>query len=285
MNYFSRQNSSFRLNKKWIPLYLVLALIIANLIRLTALLTPVLYFIFVPATYLGNKSGTYVKNIGETIREIRDLRNANNKLRMENYELKAQSELIDQLLQRNISLEKELLLGNKKMKKVEAEVIKYDPSGYLTLNLGSEDGVQKEDVVVLGNLYIGRVVQVQPSSSKVILPINVSSVLEVDIHKNKEYESKNLTEIQKLYTTPERKGVRGATRGVSSGIMIENIAKTSKVAKDDIVIINDLKVGQLLLLGKLGEVDNDPTKTEASAEVKTIVNYEELTYLFIYLND
>lgn len=99
----------------------------------------------------------------------------------ENQRLKQKIGEIDELQVRIADLETE----NEKMKQemnlslsladfsiVNATVISRNPDQWMetfTINVGSNDGIQKEMAVMAGNGLIGRIVEVNPTSSKVLL--------------------------------------------------------------------------------------------------------------------
>ena len=105
------------------------------------------------------------------------------RLRSENADLKAR---LDELSQRHRSFE-DLERENEELRKLlamkdrtgfdvlPAQVISLGPSNYewtVTLDVGADDGVAKDMVVIDGDGLVGRVVQVTPNASRVLLAID-----------------------------------------------------------------------------------------------------------------
>jgi len=72
-------------------------------------------------------------------------------------------------------------------------------------------------------------------------------------------------------------------KGVGNHISIENISTTSSVKEGDIVITNDSKVGQYLVVGRLSNLSSNPAETSRSGTVTPFVEYSDLMTVFVAL--
>lgn len=240
---------------------------------------PVL-FVFEPFSYYGNQSGVAVKRFFTTILEVGDLHDENLQLKEENARLMADVAMYNSLQQKYLALQKEVELGNSKSKQSQALVTKFDPSGYLMINIGSKDGIRVDDVAVLGNLYIGRIVQVERNFSKVRTPLSQDSVLQVEV--NPKFSSEDSQEIlQNTFDSIKKTVTHGVMNGTPTGIIVEDVLQGSLVERGDSVIVNDSKIGLLLLVGNVSEISIDVAKAEKELSIDPIINYEELSYIYI----
>jgi cell shape-determining protein MreC len=73
--------------------------------------------------------------------------------------------------------------------------------------------------------------------------------------------------------------------GSSDGIRIENIGMNSGVENGDIVVVNDSKVGENLVLGTVVGLSEDPATTTRTGYVSPAVDYYDLTNVFIRIDD
>lgn len=275
-NIFSKKQLSPDL---W-PVIIGALLLLLTALGVSSVLSPSFSILFDPMAYYGDKVGENV-NVAKRIgTEIGTLRKDNDALLAENIRLEAENSLYQVINQENESLREQLDLGREDVELIAARVVFYDPAGYLTLSVGARDGVENGQVAVIGNAYIGRISQVLPNSSKVQLPLSGDSVLEVYIGErinpltNGDDLNERITQIAKEF-------VRGSARGSQKGIVVENITQKAVVEEGDYVLINDIKVDDVLFLGSISDVNDDPTLPEQAALVEPFLNYEELTSLFI----
>ena len=74
---------------------------------------------------------------------------------------------------------------------------------------------------------------------------------------------------------------KGVIKGSSGGIIIENMSMNSNLTNDDIVVVNDSRVGEYLVLGRLQEISENPAATSRSGYVEPIIDYEKLITVFV----
>jgi cell shape-determining protein MreC len=131
-----------------------------------------------------------------------------------------------------------------------------------------QDDVRKGDIAVLGEAFVGIVVETGQYNSKIRLPISKSSFLEAYILPSNSGSS------QKILS-------RAVVSGSSDGIRIENIGMNSGVENGDIVIVNDEKVGDNLVLGTVVGLSEDPATTTRTGYVSPAIDYFDLINIFL----
>jgi rod shape-determining protein MreC len=172
------------------------------------------------------------------------------------------------LLNENKDLKEQLKLKEKGYKYIQAEVLDHIETDYMIINVGRHDGVEKGDIVMLGEVYVGIVIDVGQYTSKVRLPISKSSFLESYII------SSDTESDQKILS-------RAVVSGSTEGIKIENIGMNSGVKNGDVVIVNDSKVGENLILGTVVGLSEDPAVTTRTGYVSPAVDYYDLVNVFV----
>lgn len=208
------------------------------------------------------------------------MQSENSRLKEENAQLIAENSLFQNLQQEYLALQSETKLGNKENKKYEALITNFDPSGYLVVNLGYADGIKEDDIAVLGSIYVGRVVQVERNFSKIRTPLSQNSVLQIEVSpmflENDSQEQLALT-----YQSVNKDVVHGVMSGTPNGIIVEDVLQRALVKRGDSVIVNDSKIGMLLMIGSVSEIDTDVAKADKQLSIDPVINYEELTYIYI----
>jgi len=199
-------------------------------------------------------------DIPQTQRELNDLR-----VKVFNYESKIGYTLI--LEEENRSLRKELNLGNKEHKYVEAKVLGKVQDNTMKVNVGENQGIEIGDTVSLGYNFIGIVMETTEDISTIRLPYSQSSTLEVWVASE--------SDKSKILSRAVVKGSEGEY------MIIENISKKADIDKGDYVIVKDEKVVDNLVLGKISELNLDPASTSINGRVLPIVDFELLVSIFI----
>jgi rod shape-determining protein MreC len=143
---------------------------------LTATVTAVSTYLQLVATIVVNG----VRGGFTTVVRTPGLATDNGRLRAENATLRAQN---DELNERVARIPAAQDLANAKLAHpdgIEATVIGYDPEASMrivTIDRGAKDGVHRDDGVVTGAGVAGRIVEVGPFSSKVLLVTDATSKL------------------------------------------------------------------------------------------------------------
>lgn len=253
-------------------------------IPLTFMLSILLLFLNSVGWLNGTKSGvsyilgpvyTTSSNLAIGIREffttvvnISEFREEYNEMKIEIAEHEISNMSYQVLLDENADLKTQLNLANKEYKYIQSKVLDHIETDYMIVNKGSKDGVKKGNVLVLGEAFLGVTIEVGQYTSKVRLPISKSNFLEAYIiSSNQETEQRILS--------------KAVVSGSSDGIRIENIGMNSGVKNGDIVIVNDSKVGENLVLGTVVGLSEDPATTTRTGYVSPAVDYYDLINVFI----
>jgi rod shape-determining protein MreC len=217
-----------------------------------------------------NSSGSVV-DVFTVFSQMRSLREDYYILKEELLILKTQEEKSALLVEENALLRRQIGLDEEQEDLVLAEVL-YEKTDWrmenLLLNKGSEDGIGRGDIAVLGDIFIGTVVETTPKTSKVRLPTSRASSLKVMIlEQDAEEEMANF--------------LNGIALGYSNKVSVENIELVRDLQVGDPVIINDPKIGEYLYLGKIYSLGEDPTLTFKAVDIKLPVDYQSLKYIFV----
>jgi len=188
-----------------------------------------------------------------------------NNLKIENANLEAQLIATSTLQTEIDTLTEQLNAKKENQELIEAKILSdglFDSDDYIIISTGSNDGCEIGQTVVLGGAYVGSISEVYNETSKVQLPNDFQTYLQVRIdHGDKSYN--------------------GVAIGTLSGIRVENIVVTAEIENGDAVFITDSKVGDVLVLGKVAEVFGQPNDPSKSAIIDPVINYLDLKYVFV----
>jgi len=190
-----------------------------------------------------------------------------NELKIEYAILQGKYLSFSDLEEENKALKEQLRFTEENRSLQEAEILSsgvYTSNDSIIINAGSDSEIKEEDIVVLGESYVGTVASVSEKTSLVQLPTNFKTYLKVRIdHGEKSYE--------------------GVAIGTLSGIKVENIVNNAEIEAGDVVFIVDEKVGDVLVLGTVSEVFGQPNDPNKSVLVNPAINYLDLKYVFVIL--
>ncbi len=269
-------NKDSQNNKSWLLVLISLAvatfLLTLSSLEVTTGIESLLSYILDP---IYSTSANTANGIGEyfsTLVNISDFRDEYNQMKVQISTLEVENLNYQQLLEENIQLKTQLELGNKEYQYVEATILNHIESDYILINAGSSNGIQNGDVVVLGNSFLGIIMDINQYSSKVRLPISKSTFLEAYIVDQHDQKKRNILS-------------KAVVNGSADGIKIENIGMNSGVENGDIVVVNDQKVGDALILGTVVGLSQDPATTTRSGYVSPVVDYYDLINVFVRIKD
>lgn len=207
-----------------------------------------------------------------TVVNISDFREEYNEMKLQIAEYEIDNLEYQLILDENSDLKDQLDLGNREDKYIFAKVLDHIESEYLIVNQGSKEGVKKGDIAVIGDAFLGIVIESGQYTSKIRLPISKSNFLEAYIISSDEKDSQRILS-------------RAVINGSSDGIRIENIGMNSGVENGDTVVVNDSKVGENLIVGTVVGLSEDPATTTRTGYVSPAVDYYDLTNLFIRIDN
>ena len=225
------------------------------------------------AAFVSSKS---LKEFLGVFGEVNTLRGEYYDLKEEYLKLKAESSFLPVLKEENLTLKEQLNIEFVEKDLILAEVLFQDwalRSESLIINMGREDGLNEGDVVLVGNMYVGLLIEVYENTSKVRLPTSRASSLKVMIINQDENLNLSSFEPQSFLS--------GVAVGRSNVLSVENIEIRGNIEKGDTILINDAKVGTYLYLGDVLTVEEDPTATSRTCTVQLPIDYSNLKRVFI----
>lgn len=212
-------------------------------------------------------AGRKVANIAAIFSEIANLRKDNQRLSEDLIRAKVDSTKLTELEIENQELKK--LLNYKEahpeMKLISANVIGLDPTNFydsVVIDRGSDDGIEKGMAVVLLGVLVGKIDQVMPRTSQVLLITSKDSIVQVMLESSR---------------------TAGVLKGGISGMTLENIPLDTPVAAEENVITSGLggKLPKGLFVGKAGKEVSVKSDIFKTVEVKSEVNFSKLETLFV----
>ena len=209
-----------------------------------------------------------ISNLAATTIEIGGLRSKNSGLSLENSLLKAENAKLRKLEDENKSLRDQLGTPNKKLKiKLTASVIGnggFGTKNVLLIDKGSSDGVKENDLVVVKEVLIGRIVFVTPKISSIQLLSDSDSSIPV------------VTE----------SGAEGILEGkFGAEISITNVIQAEELKEKEIVFTSGKDgLPRNLIVGEIGKVNKIEKELFQSATVSQIVDPESLTLVYLVSN-
>lgn len=204
--------------------------------------------------------------------DIRDVYNDNQRLLAEMERFEGMDLKMLEVMQENRRL-RDLLefekIGEHQL--VSAQVIGRNPSNWfhtLTIDKGSRDGIKVDMPVVTNKGLVGKIVDVQPSYSKVQLLISPSSGISAIVQRTRD---------------------NGVLAGLSTPRGYARITRIDQYAdlKEGDVIISSPLTGiypKGLVIGRVVEVSEDPITLERSGLVRPEVDFDRLEEVLIIVN-
>lgn len=227
-----------------------------------------------PVAYHGNALGSGIREYLETFVQLNEFREEYNELSIKVYEQEIESAFLSVLKEENESLRKQISLGDLDSNYSMAKTLGLVENDLLRINRGQRDGIAVGDVALLGNMYVGIVVTADEQGSLIRLPTNSASSLEVVVVSGDFTEVTSSEESIEILT-------KGVVKGSADGIRIENMSMNVSLSNGDVVVVNDPRVGQYLVLGHLVALSDNPAATSRSGYVSPIVDYDRLVTIFV----
>lgn len=263
--------------KKYSYLFYLLFSVILFLFGQTSFNKSIKYpfsYIFNPIYLSATQAGHSVKSWAEALLDASSYIQEYNTMREEIVRLKIENSerLLD--YEEYNSLKEHISNADKKGEYTEAKILHLTNQNEIILNRGADSGVKKGDAVVIGRVFVGLVIDVNPKTSLVRLPLHTSSSYEVVVIPS----TVNLNEKLHLDSFVVSKGV---VLGKGEEIKIENLGINSSVNSGDIVLLKDEKVEDILILGSLVGITSNPASTQKNGVVEPIFDYSNILTVFI----
>jgi rod shape-determining protein MreC len=207
-------------------------------------------------------------NLGATTLEIGGLRTKNAALTVENSTLKAENAKLKKLEEENTSLREQIGTSRRDLKiKIAASVIGSGGFGtkkVLLIDKGKNDKVEVNDLVVVKDILIGKIINVSPKVSSVQLLSDPDSSIPV------------ITE----------SGAEGILEGkFGAEISITNVLQSEELTENEIVFTSGKdNLPRDLIVGEIGKVSKIEKEFFQSAVVSQLVTPEKLELVYLIEN-
>lgn len=230
-------------------------------------------FIFEPMAYSSTSAGMSVSKYFETFSQFSDFNVEFNDLKTEILEKDIQNSQYAILLEENEALKEQVGLKDIESEYVMSKILSGGDVDSLRINVGSKDGVKVGNVASVRQMYIGIVISVDERGSLVRLPTSRSSHLKVVIVDG------GAKDIEKASVLS-----RAVVSGSPEGIKIENVLMNADIEDGDIVVVNDDKVGNYLVLGYLVNLSDNPATSSRFGYVSSLADYDDLMTVFVQVD-
>lgn len=202
---------------------------------------------------------------------IGDLKKENEKLILENKELLAKNALFKDTEKENETLRKELEIAPRNSYDLEAAfIIAQDPQGlgsYIIIDKGTNEGIREGmPVIVSKGILVGKVSEVYPENSRIILITDKNSAINGEIQDS---------------------DARGIIKGeYGLGIAMDMISQTKVINSGDTIITSGLggEMPRGLFIGKIGDVRQSGDRLFQQAVIISPVNFPSLRIVFVVKN-
>ena len=255
---------------RYYPLLLLVGVVVFFLVRSGAL-NP--FISFAQHLTLPLQIGFYnvtrgASNLAATTIEIGGLRSKNSNLSLENSLLIAENAKLKKLEDENKSLREQIGTANKNLKiKLTAAVIGsggFGTKNVLLIDKGSNDSVRENDLVVVKDVLIGKIINVTPRVSSVQLLSDPDSSIPV----------------------VTASGAEGILEGrFGSEIVLTNVLQSEELQEKEIVFTSGKDdLPRNLVVGEIGRVNKVEKEFFQSAGVSQLVDPESLSLVYLVEN-
>jgi rod shape-determining protein MreC len=258
-------------NKKYffIVITLVVALVVLNILpNFSSALGNFLFKIFSPVEKFFIRIGDRVLAFFEVLISIRDLGKQNIDLRQKNLELEAELTQLKQVEQENQTLRQGLEISKKDQIIIEiAFVVGKDVQGvgdWILIDKGKNQGIEKDMTVISSEMaLVGKIMQVMPGFSKVMLITNKESVVAAIIEGERNEGLVKKEEKGRLFMDfiPRSEGLEIDERIITSGM--DNIYPKG------------------ILIGKIESIDLSQNQLFQKITITPAVDFSKLEEVFI----
>ncbi len=213
-----------------------------------------------------------VEGMSDFLGSIGQLKTENEKLLSENQILLGENAMLADLKNENADLRSQLnLLPRNQFKLLPTNVVSQDLSGpgnWLEIDKGSDDGLSEGMAVIISkSILVGRIGEVAPKSSKVILLTNPKSVV-------------NVATVQT--------GAKGVIKGeYGLGLIFDMILQTDSIQSGDEIVTSGIG-GQLprgLLVGTVQNVHASDDHLFQQATVVSPLQISKLQFVFVVVGN
>ena len=220
-----------------------------------------------PVIYVLSGIGHSFQSFFSFFGSVAALNQTNSNLQNRVLALEQENVALQQAKLENDILRKELdYRATSKLNLVSANVIASDPSGFsqvVVIDVGSNDGIKNNDAVLSEGAFIGKILETNALTSKVLLVTDPQSTIDVQIGPT---------------------GDRGILRGsYGSGIVVDMVSQNTQLGSNDEVVTAGLtdQVPRGLYIGNIGEAQNQKTDLLQKATVISGVDLKHLIFVSV----
>lgn len=214
--------------------------------------------------WLGNKISdalSFFVVMGQLAKENQFLKNENQKLFLENTQLKdiaIENEILRRQLDFSLPEKKTLILANIIGRYSGAQEYSF------LIDRGKEDGVSVNQPIVAGGGYlVGKITEVSKNTAKALLIVDSKSIVNVRVQETR---------------------ASGAVRGEHGlSIVMEMISQEHKIKQGELVITSGLGgiFPKGLLVGEIEEIISAETEVFKKARLRPLVDFNKLEMVFV----
>jgi len=242
----------------------VLIFILDSKEKINFLVTPISK-VFIPFQIATLKVKNDLYQFAQVITNAQNLRRGVSVLEEENATLLAENALLKTTEEENSVLRAQLgikELANKKL--IIAKVIGFSPLAtkkYLVIDKGEEEGVAQGDLVIVKNIFIGKIAKSSPKKSLVGLPLDPDSKIPAKTNR----------------------GAKGILTGeFQTQLLLKEVLHEETLQEGDLVLTTgegDLEAN--LVLGEVKDVFKNEKELFQEAKVKPLLDLSKLETVFI----
>ncbi len=249
-------------------LLLTLTIIFFNQNRLVLSLQYYLGRILSPVEVISDRVGDWLFFWQNTILNIKNLKESNTRLLLENLELYNKVSQLSLLEQENALLRESASLAQKNISTRLANIIGRDfqNNRSFLINIGANDGIATNMTVISkGKTIVGRIIDASYSTSK------VQTILDTQI---------------RIAAVTASGNISGLVRGLGSSIVFDLIAKNKKPETGELVISSgtDGIWPKGFVIGKIKEVTSGDNEVFNTASIELLAEPQDLDSVFIIMN-
>ncbi|MBN1618816.1 rod shape-determining protein MreC [Candidatus Dojkabacteria bacterium] len=224
-------------------------------------------FVMEPLEYFAGRSVVSVQGFFSTITQIGVLSSQNNELKIDNAKLLAQISNIKEIEVENELLKDQLELTDDKEWQLEkARVLGLENEstvGSIVIDIGEDKDVHKNDVVIIGMIYLGRVSAVYKSTATVQLITDYNS---------------------NIICLDQETRAKGIVHGSLDGLVFEDVLENEELNVGDTVITWEDDIPQDLIIGKISKLEDSPTSSTKKSYVDIGFAIEDVDYVFVVID-
>jgi len=224
-------------------------------------------FVLEPVHFWSGRAVIGVDDFFSTVFTIGTLRSENSELKIENAKLEAEKSKSKEILEENEALREQI--GIEAVEDLNLRFVRIlgiDKNGlaeHVIIDAGTDESIEKGNIVILGDILIGEVRDVYKTTSRVRLVSNQKS---------------------NIIALDQQTRAKGLVHGSLEGIVMEEVLESEELNEGDTVLAWAENIPPGFIIGTISRVEVLPTSSTQKAYLETSLNFEDLSYVFVVLN-